>query len=152
MDEDEKWMRHAIGEARRARDRGEVPVGAVVVRDGVIVGRGHNRPISRHDPTAHAEIIALRAAAARLGNYRLVGCRLYVTLEPCLMCAGAMTHARIASLVYGAADAKTGAVTSRMRALACGFHNHRVAVTAGVLAAECGEMLSDFFRAKRAGA
>ena len=152
MSANEKWMRHAIDLARRARETGEVPVGAVVVRDDEIIGRGCNQPIARADPAAHAEILALRDAARRMGNYRLPGCRLFVTLEPCLMCAGAMVHARIAELVYGAADGKTGAVGTRARALDLDFHNHRTRVTAGVLAAECGEILLDFFRDKRAAA
>ena len=150
-DENEKWMRRALELARRARELGEVPVGAVVVKGGEVVGQGYNRPIADSDPTAHAEVLALRDAARRLGNYRLPGCRLIVTLEPCLMCAGAITHARIAELVYGAADGKTGAIHSRAQALEMGFHNHRARVVAGVLAAECAELLTGFFRARRAG-
>ena len=150
MNTNEQWMRHALAMARRAREAGEVPVGAVVIRDEEIIGRGYNQSIARADPAAHAEILALRDAARRMANYRLPGCRLFVTLEPCLMCAGAIVHARIAELVYGAADEKTGAADTRIRAFELDFHNHRVAVTAGVSAAECGGILSDFFRDKRA--
>lgn len=128
---------------------GEVPVGAVVVKDGEIIGRGSNAPISQHDPSAHAEIQAMRDAATRLGNYRLVGCSLYVTLEPCAMCAGAIQHARIASLVYGASDPKTGACGSVIDLMAEARLNHHTEVTGGVLAQECGSLLSEFFASRR---
>ena len=143
-------MRVALEQARAAQAAGEVPVGAVVVKDGEIIGAGFNAPISRHDPSAHAEITALRDAARRLGNYRLPGCTLYVTLEPCAMCVGAMFHARIARLVYGAADPKTGACGSVLDLFAEPRLNHHATVTAGVLAEECGAPLRQFFAAKRA--
>ncbi|MEJ5210083.1 MAG: tRNA adenosine(34) deaminase TadA [Burkholderiales bacterium] len=146
---DEIFMREALDEARRAWEADEVPVGAIVVRDGVIVGRGYNRPISTHDPTAHAEIVALRDAARRLGNYRLTGCELYVTLEPCAMCAGAIMHARIARVIYGARDPKTGAHGSVVDLFAERRLNHHTTVTEGVLATSCGEMLSRFFAERR---
>ncbi|MHB0985521.1 MAG: tRNA adenosine(34) deaminase TadA [Sulfuricella sp.] len=142
-------MRHALTLAREAGDAGEVPVGAVVVKEGEIVGRGFNAPISRHDPTAHAEITALRAAAERLGNYRLPGCSLYVTLEPCAMCMGAIFHARIARVVFGAADPKTGACGSVIDLAAEARLNHHAEVTGGVLAGECGGLLSGFFAQRR---
>ncbi|MGA7750921.1 MAG: tRNA adenosine(34) deaminase TadA [Gallionella sp.] len=147
---DADYMRHALEQANRARAAGEVPVGAVVVLDGEIIGRGYNAPISRHDPSAHAEMMALRDAAQNIGNYRLVGCELFVTLEPCLMCAGAIMHARIARLVYGARDPKTGACGSVVDAFAEQRLNYHTEVTAGVLADECGAMLSDFFALRRA--
>jgi len=142
-------MREALALAARAATLGEVPVGAVVVRDGAIVGRGWNAPISEHDPSAHAEIRALRDAAAKLGNYRLPGCDLYVTLEPCLMCSGAIMHARMRRLVYGAADAKTGACGSIINVFAEKRLNHHTEVAPGLLAAECGALLSAFFAARR---
>ncbi|MEN6630297.1 MAG: tRNA adenosine(34) deaminase TadA [Sulfuricella sp.] len=142
-------MREALTLARQAWDAGEVPVGAVVVKDGEIVGRGFNAPISRHDPTAHAEVMALRDAARNLGNYRLVGCSLYVTLEPCTMCMGAIFHARISRVVYGASDQKTGACGSIVDLSAEARLNHHAEVTGGILAAECGGMLSDFFAQRR---
>jgi len=148
---DEIFMRVALELAEKAESLGEVPVGAVVVRNDEIVGRGFNAPISRHDPSAHAEMMALRDAAQRLGNYRLVGCELFVTLEPCLMCAGAIMHARIARLVYGASDPKTGACGSVIDVLGEGLRlNHHAEVTGGVLAEECGAMLSNFFLLRRA--
>jgi tRNA(adenine34) deaminase len=147
---DEQYMRAALELARQAQDAGEVPVGAVVVKDGEIVGRGFNAPITRHDPSAHAEMMALRDAAERLGNYRLVGCELFVTLEPCMMCAGAIMHARIARVVYGARDPKTGVCGSVLDAFAELRLNHHAAVVGGVLAEECGTMLSDFFAMRRA--
>lgn len=147
----EDFMRVAIGLAREACATGEVPVGAVLVKDGAIVGRGYNRPISAHDPTAHAEINALRDAAQRLGNYRLAGCELYVTLEPCTMCAGAMIHARIARLVYGARDPKTGACGSVVDLFADSRLNHHATVMGGVLAGEAGGLLQDFFASRRQG-
>jgi tRNA(adenine34) deaminase len=148
--DDEHWMGLALEEAARAARVGEVPVGAVVVLDGRLLGRGHTASIARQDPTAHAEIVALRAAAREAGNYRLTGATLYVTIEPCAMCCGAALHARIARLVYGADDAKAGAVRSVHRLLDEERLNHRVEVTAGVRAEECGARLRDFFRAKRA--
>ena len=142
-------MREALALARRAGSRGEVPVGAVVVADGECVGRGANRPISTVDPTAHAEIEALRMAARAVGNYRLPGATLYVTVEPCAMCTGAMVHARIAHLVYGAPEPKSGAVASTARLFESPGINHRPEVTAGVLADECAQLLIDFFGARR---
>lgn len=147
---DEVYMRHALDLAVQAQAAGEVPVGAVVVLEGEIVGRGFNAPISRHDPSAHAEMVALRDAAQRLGNYRLVGCELFVTLEPCMMCAGAIMHARIARVVYGASDPKTGACGSVVNAFAELRLNHHAVVQGGVLAEECGAMLSNFFAMRRA--
>jgi tRNA(adenine34) deaminase len=149
IDADERFMREALELARLAAARGEVPVGAVVAREGEIIGRGSNAPISGRDPTAHAEIAALRDAARALENYRLGGCTLYVTLEPCAMCAGAMMHARIARLVFGAADPKTGACGSVVDLFAEPRLNHHAEVTRGVLAAEAGRLLSDFFAARR---
>ncbi|MCX7627847.1 MAG: tRNA adenosine(34) deaminase TadA [Methylophilaceae bacterium] len=146
---DEDYMRLALELARQAAIAGEVPVGAVVVKDGAIVGRGTNAPIARHDPTAHAEIQAMRDAGQRLGNYRLVGCTLYVTLEPCAMCCGAIQHARIARLVYGAADPKTGCCGSVLDLMAEARLNHHCDVQGGILAAECGRLLSGFFAARR---
>lgn len=149
---DERWMRHALGLAARAeREDDEVPVGAVLVSaGGDVLGEGWNRNIIEHDPTAHAEIVALRAAGRRLGNHRLLGSTLYVTLEPCAMCAMAMVHARIARLVFGAGDPKTGAAGSVFDLLADPRHNHRVAVDGGVLGGEAGAMLTAYFRNKRA--
>lgn len=145
----EYWMRHALVLARRAWDEGEVPVGAVLVHNNQVIGEGWNRPIGRHDPTAHAEIMALRQGGVVLQNYRLLDTTLYVTLEPCVMCAGAMVHGRIGNLVFGARDAKTGAIGSLMDVLRHPGMNHQVNVTEGVLAEECSAMLSDFFRARR---
>lgn len=142
-------MQEALTLAREAAACDEVPVGAVVVQDGVIVGRGFNQPISRHDPTAHAEVMALRDAADRLGNYRLPGCLLYVTLEPCVMCVGAIIHARIGRVVFGATDPKTGACGSVVDLFAELRLNHHAEVTGGVLAEECGALLSSFFAARR---
>ncbi len=147
--QDEFFMREAINLARAAECLGEVPVGAVVVRDGRIVGRGFNAPIGENDPTAHAEIAALRDAARALDNYRLPGCELFVTLEPCAMCAGAILQARIARVVYGARDAKTGAHGSVVDLFAVDRLNHHTAAEGGVLAVECGRLLSDFFAARR---
>jgi len=146
---DEAWMSEALALARTAQACGEVPVGAIVVKDGAIVGRGGNAPIAGFDPTAHAEIAALREAGRTLGNYRLPGCELFVTLEPCAMCAGAMLHARIARLVYGARDPKTGACGSVIDLFAEQRLNHHATVDGGVLAAECGGLLADFFAARR---
>lgn len=142
-------MEAALEQARMAGSLGEVPVGAVIVLDGAIVGRGFNAPISRHDPTAHAEVAALRDAAQRLGNYRLPGCTLYVTLEPCAMCAGAIMHARIATVVFGARDPKTGACGSVVDLFSEARLNHHAEVVEGVLAEECGALLSSFFAARR---
>ncbi len=143
------WMRRALALAAQGAARDEVPVGCVIVQDDIAIGEGWNRPISSADPTAHAEIVALRAAAQHLGNYRLSGATLYVTLEPCLMCTGAMLHARIGRLVYGASDVKRGAVHSATRALTTPGINHRINVTAGVLDADCAQSLRAFFRARR---
>jgi tRNA(adenine34) deaminase len=142
-------MRLALEEARRAEGAGEVPVGAVVVLDGRVVGRGFNQPIGAVDPTAHAEIVALRDAAHVTGNYRLIGALMYVTIEPCLMCVGALVHARIGTLVFGAAEPKAGAVVSTTRALELPSLNHRVDVVGGVLADECRDVVQEFFRARR---
>lgn len=147
---DEEFMLEALSLAGQAEQLGEVPVGAVVVKDGRIVGRGYNAPISLRDPSAHAEMQALREAARTLGNYRLVGCELFVTLEPCLMCAGAIMHARVARLVYGAGDYKTGACGSVLDTFAQPSWNHHTQVTGGVLAQQCGETLSAFFAMRRA--
>jgi tRNA(adenine34) deaminase len=147
---DEDFMRAALVLAREAEQAGEVPVGAVVVLDGEIVGRGSNAPIGRHDPSAHAEMLALRDAAQNIGNYRLVGCELFVTLEPCLMCVGAMFHARIARVIYGARDPKTGAAGSVLNLFEEQRLNHHAVVLGGVLAEECGGILSQFFAARRA--
>ena len=146
---DEDYMRAALELAREAGANDEVPVGAVVVLNGDIVGRGFNQPIGRRDPSAHAEIMALRDAGARLGNYRLPGCELYVTLEPCAMCAGAIMHSRIARVVYGAADPKTGVAGSVVDLFAEPRLNHHATIERGVLGEECGRMLSRFFAARR---
>src|SRR5271167_5243162 len=148
---DELWMEEALREAHRALVMGEVPVGAVVVHDGSIIGRGSNRPLSDNDPTAHAEVLALREAGKAIGNYRLLDCDLYVTVEPCAMCAGAITHARVRRLIYGAEDAKAGAVHSMFQVLNHPKLNHKVEVDAGVLAARCMELLQTFFRERRQG-
>jgi tRNA(adenine34) deaminase len=142
-------MRHALRLAEHAGAEGEVPVGAVLIKDGEVVGEGWNRPIATHDPTAHAELLALRAAAASLGNYRLLDTTLYVTLEPCVMCAGAIIHARIARVVYGAGDPKTGAAGGAVDIFAAPFANHRVVVEGGILAEECGRVLTEFFKERR---
>lgn len=146
---DALFMQQAIGQARNAWELGEVPVGAVVVKDGEVIATGFNQPIGRHDPTAHAEIMALRAAAAILGNYRLPGCELFVTLEPCVMCAGAMMHARLARVVYGAADPKTGACGSIVNLFEQEKLNHHTDVIGGVLDEECGALLKAFFAERR---
>ena len=147
---DAALMREALELAKQAEAAGEVPVGAIVVKDGAIIGRGFNAPISRHDPTAHAEISALREAARHLGNYRLTGCELFVTLEPCAMCVGAMFHARIARVVFGARDPKTGACGSVVNLFGEQRLNHHAEVSGDVLAEECGLMLSSFFAMRRA--
>ncbi len=149
MPDDIFWMREAITLAQKAEQEGEVPVGAVLVQDDAILGQGWNKPIVNHDPTAHAEIQALRNAGAMLGNYRFPGSTLYVTLEPCTMCAGAMIHARIKRLVFGAYDPKTGAVESVMRIFDQAFHNHKPDYDGGVLETECRLMLQSFFEQKR---
>jgi tRNA(adenine34) deaminase len=149
MKSDELWMEEALREAHRALALGEVPVGAVVVYDSRVVGRGCNRPLSAHDPTAHAEILALREAGQTIGNYRLLDCDLFVTVEPCAMCAGAITHARIRRLIYGAEDPKAGAVHSMLQVLNHPKLNHKVEVTSGVLAARCMDLLQNFFRERR---
>lgn len=146
---DEKFMRVALREARRALDEDEVPVGAVVVRDGRVVARGHNRPVRLSDPAAHAEILALRRAAKRLGNYRLNGCTLYVTIEPCAMCAGAMVQARLARVVFGACDPKAGASGSALTVLNHPKLNHRAEIIEGVLGEDCASILKQFFRSRR---
>jgi len=142
-------MEEAIRQARGAENAGEVPVGALVICEGAVVGRGSNRNLLDNDPTAHAEIVALRQAAGAIGNHRLGECDLYVTVEPCAMCAGAITHARIRRLVYGADDPKAGAVRSALQVLNHPALNHRVEVTPGVLAGRCAELLQSFFRARR---
>ena len=144
-----KFMQLALDLAAQAALNGEVPVGAIVVKDGVIIGRGSNAPIGLHDPTAHAEIIAMREAAQYLGNYRLVDCTLYVTLEPCAMCSGAMQHARIARLVYGASDFKTGACGSVVNLMGEPKLNHHTEVLGGVLAEQCGAVMTAFFKQRR---
>ncbi len=146
---DEDFLRLAMDGARMAEAAGEVPVGAVVVLDGAVIGTGHNRVIADSDPTAHAEMVAMRVAGLVLGNYRLEGCMLYSTLEPCAMCAGAMLHARIARLVYAAADPKAGACGSVLAVMNHPQSNHQVEVSSGLLADECGGMLTEFFRARR---
>ncbi|MBZ5506214.1 MAG: tRNA adenosine(34) deaminase TadA [Acidobacteriia bacterium] len=142
-------MELALEQARMAAAAGEVPVGALVIKDGEIIGRGHNRNLLDNDPTAHAEIVALRQAAARLGNHRLSGCVMFATIEPCSMCAGALVHARIARLVYGASDPKAGAAGSLLQVINHPGLNHIMEVTAGVLAGKCSEVLQEFFRNKR---
>jgi tRNA(adenine34) deaminase len=146
---DERWMDAAIEEAQRARDAGEVPIGAVIVLDGAVVGRGFNQPISSGDPTAHAEIVAIRDAAARIGNYRLTGAVLFVTIEPCLMCVCALVHARIATVVYGAPEPRTGALVSTVRGAELPGLNHRVEVIGGVHESACRELMQAFFRERR---
>jgi tRNA(adenine34) deaminase len=145
----ELLMDAALEEARRARDAGDVPIGAVVAVEGEIVARGFNQPIGSGDPTAHAEIVAIREAARRVGNYRLTGATLAVTIEPCLMCVGALIHARIGTLVFGAAEPRSGAVISTVRGGELPGHNHRFEVVAGVRETECRELMQEFFRQKR---
>lgn len=142
-------MREALEQARLARDAGEVPIGAVISLNGVIVGRGFNQPISSGDPTAHAEIVAVRAAAREVGNYRLTGATLAVTIEPCLMCVGALVHARIGTLIYGAPEPRTGAIVSTVRGGELPGHNHRFEIVSGVLEDECRNLVQTFFREKR---
>jgi tRNA(adenine34) deaminase len=147
--QDQLFMQVAIELAKQASENGEVPVGAIIVKDGEIIGRGSNAPIGLHDPSAHAEILAMRDAAKHIGNYRLVDCTLYVTLEPCAMCSGAIQHARIANLVYGASDPKTGACGSVVDLMAEEKLNHHTSVRGGVLAEETATLLSDFFKQRR---
>ena len=147
--DDSVWMQLALEQARFAERHGEVPVGAVVIRDGEIVGRGFNRNLLDNDPTAHAELVALREAAARVGNHRLLGCTLFCTIEPCVMCAGAMIHARIARLVYGAADPKAGAAGAVLDVINHPRLNHKMQLTAGVLEPECSLLLKEFFAGRR---
>ena len=147
--QDERFMREALALAAQGAALGEVPVGAVLVQDGQIIGRGFNCPISQHDPSAHAEMVAVRDAAQALQNYRLPGVTLYVTLEPCSMCAGLIVHSRIQRVVYGATEPKAGVVVSRGQFFEQAFLNHRVLVEGGVLAEECGAVLSEFFRQRR---
>lgn len=149
INSDQAFMTRALELARQARDHGEVPVGAIVVHDGAVIGEGFNQPISLADPSAHAEMQAMRMAARRLDNYRLLDATVYVTLEPCAMCAGAMVHARIKRLVYGAADPKTGATGSVFNLVQAEQLNHRLEVEGGVMEKECGELLKDFFRKRR---
>lgn len=149
MQSDETWMRYALTLAAKAAAQGEVPVGAVIIRDGAVLGEGWNQPITLHDPSAHAEMLAMRAAGVAVGNYRLPDTTLYVTLEPCPMCVGAMIHARITRVVFGAFDPKTGAAGSAFDLLTDQRHNHRVSVSGGVLSEECAETLRAFFRARR---
>jgi tRNA(adenine34) deaminase len=151
MSPHEAWMREALQLAREGAAAGEVPVGAVVVLGGRIIGRGRNSPVGAHDPTAHAEIVALRDAATRAGNYRLPGAILYVTLEPCVMCVGAFMHARVQTVIYGATEPKAGAMESTQRAHEHPALNHQVTVVSGVLAAECRDVLQAFFRDRRRG-
>ena len=149
MTTDTEYMQIALDLARQAALNGEVPVGAIIVKDGLIIGSGSNAPIGLHDPTAHAEIQAMRQAAACIGNYRLIDCTLYVTLEPCAMCSGAMQHARIAKLVYGASDPKTGACGSVIDLMSEQKLNHHTEVVGGVMAEECGAVLTEFFKQRR---
>jgi tRNA(adenine34) deaminase len=151
MDVHEPFMRAALDEARKAFAAGEVPVGAVVSLDGIIVGRGFNQPISAVDPTAHAEIVALRDAARAVGNYRLVGATLYVTIEPCLMCVGAMVHARVGTVVFGAPEPKAGALASTLQAHELPSLNHRMTAVGGVLEDECRAIIQEFFKERRTG-
>ncbi|WP_455208455.1 tRNA adenosine(34) deaminase TadA [Kaarinaea lacus] len=150
MSEDDlRWMRHAIELARQGQIHGEVPVGAVIIKDNQVIGEGWNQPIGLHDPSAHAEMVALREAGKLLSNYRLLDTTLYVTLEPCVMCAGAIIHARVARVVYGAKDPKAGAAGSVVDIFSNPKINHHVAVQGGLLATECGDLLTQFFKAKR---
>lgn len=146
---DEVWMRAALNLAFIAAEAGEVPVGAVVVHEGKIIGRGFNQPISTQDPTAHAEVVAMREAARAIGNYRLVNCDLYVTLEPCLMCVGSLVHARIRKVIFGAMEPKTGALESRVLGAQLPCHNHKILVEGGVLAEESRDLLKAFFEERR---
>ena len=149
MSLDDEFMGRAMALAEQAAAVGEVPVGALVVKDGLVIGEGYNQPITSCDPTGHAEIIAMRNAAKYLGNYRLSGCDLYVTIEPCTMCMGAMIHSRVQRVVFGAREPRAGAVVSQLQLAGQPFYNHQIEVTEGVLADECGALVSTFFRAKR---
>ena len=149
MNEDEKWMRIAIQEAIRAEEEGEVPVGAILVKDDLIIAKAHNQPISTNDATAHAEIQLLRAAGKKLGNYRLTDTTLYVTLEPCAMCFGAISHARVGRIIYGAYDTKTGVCGSSSDFRGLSYFNHQVKITGGVLHKECSQILYEFFKVRR---
>ena len=149
MNEDEQWMQIAIQEAIKAEMAGEVPVGAILIKDGLIIAKAHNQPISTNDPTAHAEIQLLRAAGGELKNYRLTGTSLYVTLEPCAMCLGAMMHARVERIVYGAHDPKTGVCGSSENLTDANFFNHKIALTSGVLENECKQLIKKFFISRR---
>ena len=151
MSPDEIWMERALLEARAAQNDGEVPVGAVIIRSGELIATGQNRNLRDHDPSAHAEIVALRAAGLRLGNHRLEGCEMYVIIEPCAMCSGALVHARLKRLVYGAKDPKAGAVESVLTVLNHPRLNHQMDVTHGVLEQQCSQMLREFFRSRRLG-
>jgi len=142
-------MAHALKLAERSREEGEVPVGAVIVKDGELIAEGWNQPIDKHDATAHAEIMAIRSAGLALNNYRLPDTTLYVTLEPCTMCAGAIIHARIANVIYGAPDPRTGSAGSAVDVFSGDYHNHHVEVEGGVMQDECGKILKDFFRERR---
>ncbi len=146
---DNPFMKRALELAKRAADRGEVPVGAVVVRNGEIIGQGHNQPIESHDPTAHAEIMAMRDASKNLSNYRLTGCDIYVTIEPCTMCVGAMVHARIRQIFFGALEPRAGALTSQLQLMEDGHFNHSILWEGGILADQCAKVLRDFFRQRR---
>jgi tRNA(adenine34) deaminase len=150
-EQDAAWMETALEQAALAAAAGEVPVGALVIKDGEIIGRGHNRNLLDNDPAAHAEIVALRQAAALVGNHRLPGCVMVATIEPCSMCAGAMVHARVARLIYGAADPKAGADGSVLQVINHPSLNHQMEVTAGVLTGKCSEILREFFRQRRSG-
>jgi tRNA(adenine34) deaminase len=147
--DDEVWMQRALAEAKAAQESGEVPVGTVIVKDGVLVAAGQNRNLRDHDPSAHAEIVALRAAGSALGNHRLEGCEMYVIIEPCAMCAGALVHARLKRLIYGAKDSKAGAVESAIQVLNHPKLNHQMEVTGGVLEEQCSQLLRDFFKERR---
>ena len=149
MNEDEKWMRLALEQAEKAEEEGEVPVGAILIKDGLIIARAHNQPISTNDPTAHAEIQLLRAAGVKLKNYRLTETSLYVTLEPCAMCLGAMMHARIERIIYGANDPKTGVCGSSENLIDADCFNHRITLVSGVLENECKQLLKKFFISRR---
>jgi tRNA(adenine34) deaminase len=149
LTDDERFMRAALELATSGGEHGEVPIGAVVVRDGAVIGEGFNQPIAAHDPTAHAEIVAIRDAARRVGNYRLTGSTMYVTIEPCQMCVGALVHARVARLVYGAREPKAGAIDSAMRAHEHPSLNHRLVAVGGVLEGECRSVIQEFFAGRR---
>lgn len=144
-----KWMEHALKLAERSRQEGEVPVGAVIVKEGELIAEGWNQPIDKHDATAHAEVMAIRAAGSALNNYRLPDTTLYVTLEPCTMCAGAIIHARIANVIYGAPDPRTGSAGSAINIFTADYHNHQVKVEGGVMQEDCGQILRDFFKERR---